>query len=306
MKFYHKVWQAKFKRNNIPFYFCAVLFAILCICGSVSAVYSKVIAFGADLSTAQKSLLASDFGVNLAQTDIPVIDVTNAEERKFLEGLVPEHVLGTKAISSAIVEILPAGGGVSVKTRNITWVTDNMYSNALVTAGVKDARVIIAAPFPVSGTAALTGIFKAVEHATGKSLGDRPKKVANEELVGIGNLGEEIGKDQAAQLILLIKEQVVKEGTKDPERIRQIVIKVAGDLNIRLSDKQIEQVTALMLKISTLNLNLKDIMGQLRELRSEVEKAVTSSPEMKGWLQRVLDTLNRLVEHVRALILGVL
>ncbi len=277
---------------------------LLAIPGPIFAAYSRVITFGADLTRAQKTMLAAEFGVNLAQSTVPVVDVTNSEERKYLEGLVPDNVIGNRAISSALVEMLPVSEGIRVETRNITWVTTNMYANAMATARVKDARVSVAAPFPVSGTAALTGIFKAFEQATGKSLGDRSKRVANEELVRTGNLGREIGKDNAAKLIMLVKERVVAEGAKDPQKIRQIIINVAGDLNITLNNRQIDEITTLMQRIGGLNLEARDLTSQLSELRAEVERTITKRPELKGLLQRLLDALSRLIEQIRSLVLG--
>ena len=248
--------------------------------------------------------MASEFGVNLATSEVPVIDVTNTEERKYLLGLVPEDVIGNRAISSALVEMLPTGSGIKVDTRNITWATTDMYANALTTARVKDARIIVAAPFPVSGTAALTGIFKGVEVATGKSLGDRSKTVANEELVATGKLGQEIGRDKATKLILLVKERVAAERPNNSEQIRKTVINVAGDLNINLHNRQIDEITALMQKVNGLKLEVKDISGQLSGLRDEVERAISKRPEAKNLLQRVLDAINRLIEQIRSLILG--
>ncbi len=290
------------KKKNFCLF--AAIFLVLFSTTVVSAAYSRVITFGADLTRAQKSVVASELGVNLAEAEAPVVTVTNSEERKYLEGLVPDDVLGTRAISSAMVEMLPAGQGIRVETRNITWVTTDMYANALVTGGVKDARVVVAAPFPVSGTAALTGIFKAVEKATGTSLGDRPKRVANEELVQTGNLGQEIGKEKAVRLIRLVKERVIAERAKQPDRIRQIIINVAGDLNINLSSRQIEDITALMQKIGGLNLSVQDITGQLGSLRAEVERTISKKPELKSWFRRFLEAINRIVQQVRALILG--
>lgn len=285
--------------------FVVVVFFFLLPAIAVKAAEPQVVTFGADLTKAQKSMLASEFGVNLGTAGIPVVEVTNSEERQYLEGLVPEDVLGNRAISSALVEILPANQGVLVETRNITWVTDDMYANALVTAGVRDARIKVTAPFPVSGTAALTGVFKGVEHATGNSLGEQSKKVANEELVRTGNLGQEIGKDRAARLILLVKERVIAEQVTDPDRIRQIIINVAGDLNINLNDRQIDDIIALMQKIKGLDIRLKDLSDQLVGLKTGIEKTITEQqPEVKNWLQRLLDVISRLVEQVRALILG--
>lgn len=290
--------------KTIHFMVIIVFLVSIFIAGEVFAEYSRVITFGADLSRAQKAALASEFGVNLAEGNIPVVDVTNSEERRYLEGLVSDELIGSRAISSALVEMLPEGQGINVETRNITWVTTDMYANALVTARVKDARIVVAAPFPVSGTAALTGIFKAVEQATGKSLGDAPKKVANEELVRTGKLGEEIGKEKATRLILLVKERVIRERPTTRDEIRQIIINVAGDLNITLTGRQIDDITVLMEKVNGLKLSLRDISGQLTGLRTKVEETVRKTPELKGFLQRFLDTLNQLIEQIRAIILG--
>ena len=51
-----------------------------------------------------------------------------------------------------------------------------MYRNVLVTAGITDASVMISAPYPVSGTAALSGIYKAYEDVTGGQLDESAKR----------------------------------------------------------------------------------------------------------------------------------
>jgi uncharacterized protein YpuA (DUF1002 family) len=278
----------------------AVLFA-----GTVVfAANSRVVTLGADLTKPQRTMIASEFNINLGENNTPVIEVTNQEERKYLEGLVPDDVIGNRAISSALVEILPAGQGIKVQAKNITWVTDNMYANALATAKVKDARVLISAPFPVSGTAALTGIFKGFEIATGSTLGESNKKIANEELVRTGELGQEIGKDKAAELILLVKEKIAAEGTRDPARIKQIIINVAGDLNINLDNRQIDDITSLMERISGLNLQAKDLTSQLSGIKGTVERAIGEGEQIKNWLQRIMEALNQLIEQIKSLILG--
>ncbi len=120
-----------------------------------------------------------------------IIEVNNEEERKYLEGVASEAQLGKVTMSSSYVELLKEGSGIDVETHNISWVTEEMYQSALVTAGgVKDAKIIAAAPFPVSGTGALTGILKAFEQATGEKISDEQKKVANEEIIQMGELGE--------------------------------------------------------------------------------------------------------------------
>lgn len=264
----------------------------------------RVITLGADLSAQDKAKVAQSLGVDLENTTLPVIKVTNREERKYLQGLVPADIIGTRAISSAMVDIMPAGSGISVSTRNITWVTNDMYANALTTAKVKDAKVTAVAPFPVSGTAALTGIFKAFEAATGQRLDEQSKKVANEELVRMGELGEKVGKEKATQLIMKVKERVVADKITDPAQIKQIIINVAGDLNINLNAGQIDQLVALMQKIGALNLNIKDVSSQLQDIKLKLDQVIAQNKEVKGLMQRILDFLNRLIEQVRTYFTG--
>ena len=60
------------------------------------------------------------------------------------------------------VEPTKKGNGINVKTANLTWVTSAMIATTLSTAGIENANVIAAAPFPVSGTGALTGVMEGV------------------------------------------------------------------------------------------------------------------------------------------------
>ena len=265
---------------------------------------SEVISFGADLSQDQKDDIAEVFGVpNYKTSNIPILEVTNAEERSTLKGLVPESALGTRAISSSYVKVLGSGSGIAVDTKNITFVTKEMYANALTTAKVKDAEVIAAAPFPVSGTAALTGMFKSFELATGRNLDPTAKNIANEELVKTGQIGEQIGdKDKATQLIMLVKEQVVADKITDPEQIRQVIINVGRDLNINLTGEQIDQVINLMKKINQLDLNVQDISGQLGEVKEQLNKILGSEQEVKSILQRILDALVNFINQLKSLL----
>ena len=50
-------------------------------------------------------------------------------------------------------------------------------------AGIADAKIIVAGPFPISGTAALVGTLKAYEEMTGKKLDDKVTDAAMDQLV---------------------------------------------------------------------------------------------------------------------------
>ncbi|NLU11261.1 MAG: DUF1002 domain-containing protein [Tepidanaerobacter acetatoxydans] len=263
----------------------------------VLADQADVVIFGADITQSQRQEMLKIFNVN--ENDVMILTVTNDEEREYLEGLVPEQQIGTRAISSAYVKLAPKNSGIKVETYNITWVTKEMYANAMVTAGIEDAEVIAAAPFKVSGTAALTGIMKAFEKASGKKLSQEAKKTASEELVLTGDLGEEIGKDKAAKLVQDVKKQVVKQKIKNPEDIRNVIKKIAAELDIELTEEQINQIMDLMKRISKLDLDINKISKQLDKISSTLGDVKKTVEENKGLIQKILDAINHFLRWLQ-------
>ena len=250
-----------------------------------------VISLGEDLKEEQKNEILEIFG---AADNAKIIYVTNEEEKKYLGRYIDEDIIGNRAISSAYVKSLDDDSGIDVETYNITWVTKKMYMNALATAGVKNAKVKVASPVKVSGTAALTGIIKAFEDASGEKIGEKEKQVANEEVAKTGQLGEEIGKDKASQLIKEIKEEIIVKNAKDEEQIRRIIIDVTGELNINLNEKQISDIVSLMKNISELNLNIEDIQSQLRGIVNKIKEVTENNQEVRSILQRIIDFIRNL------------
>lgn len=253
---------------------------------------NTVVTLANDLNESQRTDMLNLF--NVSENEVSIIGVTNEEERAYLEGIAPEEQIGQITISSAYVEIIEDGSGIDVETYNISWVTKEMYQSALVTAGVKDAKVIAAAPYPVSGTGALTGIIKAFEKATGQKISNEQKKIANEEIVQTGKLGDEIGKEKATELITIIKEKVVEKSVDNKEDIKRIVVDIAGELDINLNTNQIEDITNLMDKINNLNLNTEEIRNQLEGIGDKIDQALRDNEEVKSLLQRIIDMIKEL------------
>ena len=123
---------------------------------------------GADLTEEQISAIYGYFGIQ--RGEVPELRLSNLEEHAALDGFLDAAIIGTKSMSCVFLELLPQGSGLSVSVNNVSWCTPDMYRNAFTTAGITDARVTVAAPFPVSGTAALAGIYKAYEDMTGQKL----------------------------------------------------------------------------------------------------------------------------------------
>lgn len=245
-----------------------------------------VVSLGKNLTDEQRSSMLNYFGVS---NDVEIVEVTNAEEREYLGKYIDDKLLGTRSLSCAYVEKLDEGSGISVDTHNISWVTKDMYENALITAGIKDAKVVVASPINVSGTAALTGIIKAFEDITGEDISKKEKEVASEEIAKTAMLGNEIGKDEASELIENVKVDVVANNKKSKKDIKESVESAADELQIQLTEEQINEIVDLMRKISKLDLNLDDIKTQLKDISGKIDKIVNQNEEVKSFLQRIVD-----------------
>lgn len=280
----------KLKRiaNRLLLVFMALTVVISLSQNRVYADSYKVVTLGGDLTASQKEDMLKYFGVS--RQDADVIEVNIDEEKKYLSGVASSDQIGTRSISCAYVEPTTSGG-LNVSTNNISWVSSSMIKNALITAGVKNANVKAAAPFSVSGTAALTGILKGYENSSaGGKIDEDKKKVANDELMTTGEIGDKIGKDKAAGLINDIKTQVVKEKPKTEEDMKQIVQNVTNNYNINLSAEDMDKIISLMNKINGLNLNFGDIKGQLGDVADQL-KGTLSSPEAQGFFARIMEAI---------------
>ncbi|WP_085829317.1 DUF1002 domain-containing protein [Clostridium massiliodielmoense] len=253
----------------------------------------KVVTLGADLNSKQKEDMLKDFGVNKDEANI--IEVTNKEENSYLKDVASKKQIGTKAISCSYVD--PSGqNGLNISTHNMYWVTESMIRNALITAGIENADVKAAAPFKVSGTAALTGILKGFESSKGgKKIDEKKKKAANEEIVVTGDLGEKIGKDEAASLVNQVKKDVIKEKPKNEKEIQNIVLNVTNSFNKnsdkKLDDADIQKVTELMNKINGLDLNFKQLKDQLDNVTEKLKGTITSD-EARGFFEKLWDAIS--------------
>lgn len=268
-----------------------VLLVIIMSTTGVMAKGESVVSLGKDLDQAQRNQMIDLLG---ADEDTKVIEITNAEERKYLGGHVDSSIIGSRAISSAYVEMLSEGSGIEAEVYNVTWVTKDMVINAVATAGIKDAKVKVAAPFDVSGTAALTGIIKAFEDATGENVSEVQKEIANEEIAKTGELGQDIGKDEAAELVKRVKEEVIEKDIKSKEDIQEVIVKSADELNITLTEEQKQKLSELMEKISSLDLNVEDIKSQIKNISDKLGELAQNSGEVRSFMQQIGDFFTNL------------
>jgi uncharacterized protein YpuA (DUF1002 family) len=265
--------------------FIAVLmFAFPSLSHADAVVGDKIITLGENLSEQQKQTLLNE--MNATEND-QIITVSNEEEHKYLGNYIPKATIGTKALSSSSITIEETGSGLEVNTKNINWVTDEMYLNALMTAGVKDATIYVTAPSEVSGTAALTGLIKAYEISSDEAIPEDVKQVANEELVTTAKLGDEVGTENASALMAKIKDEIAKNGVPESDAdLRTLIENAAKDLGITLSEEDINSLIELFNKMKDINIDWNQVGQQLDKAKDKISNFLNSE-EGQTFLQQV-------------------
>lgn len=227
----------------------------------------SIVTLGEDLSSEQRSQLLEEMS---ATEQDHIITVSNSEEHEYLGDFMSRADIGTNALSSSKITALSEGEGIHVQTNNITKVTEGMYANTLVTAGVEDADVYVTAPFPVSGTAALTGLIKAYEVQNDIVIPEEQKKIANEEMVKTSELGERIGTEEATELVTRIKEEIGDEPIESEEDIRDLIQRIARELGIELTEEELNGLVSLFNRMKDLNIDWDQVQNQITQIRDNL------------------------------------
>ncbi|MEH7222828.1 DUF1002 domain-containing protein [Bacillus sp. JJ1566] len=255
-----------------------------------------IITLGEDLTETQKETILKEMN---APENPQIVVVTNAEEHQYLGSYIPKARIGNKALSSASITIGEKGSGLDVTiSKHITLITEEMYANALITAGVKDAKIYVTGPFDVSGTAALTGIIKAYEISSDKVIPEDVKQIANEEMVETTKLSEKFGAEDAAALMAKIKDEIAKNAPKNDEELRTIIVNAANDLGITLTDADIDRLMNLFKKLMELNIDWNQVGEQLNLAKEKLTNFLESE-EGQTFLDKVKEFFINLIDAIK-------
>jgi uncharacterized protein YpuA (DUF1002 family) len=237
--------------------------------------YDRYISLGVDLTDSERAAVLNLLGVTEAELeqDYIVNYVTNDDEYAYLSDYLSASVIGSRALSSVKVVKTEEGSGITVSTHNISYCTSNMYTNALVTAGITDADVVVAGPFSISGTSALVGVMQAYEKMTGETLPDDNKDAAVNELVLTGELSESIGDTEAAaNLIADLKQKVASGDIETDQEILDAIDQTASSLDITLTEDQKNQILDLLKKFASLDLDVNQLLDQAQGIYNKLEE----------------------------------
>ena len=273
----------------------AVIMVMMLPCSVMAAQETKpYLSLGADLNDTEKSAVLELLGVKESELgNYTVINVTNADEHKYLDAYLDKKIIGSRALSSVKVEQTAEGNGIRVTTKNISYCTTEMYQNALATAGIKNADIIVAGPFSISGTAGLVGAIKAYETMTGQKVDSDNVDTATNELVVTSNLGETLeDPEKAAELIAFIKNEVASQNLTD-DQISELINQASEEFGVTLSEENKQSILELMKKIDDLDLDVNQLKDQISNLYDKFDSMGIHidlvSEEVQGFFSKIVE-----------------
>ncbi|GGB06318.1 DUF1002 domain-containing protein [Macrococcus hajekii] len=203
-------------------------------------VYGAALQSNADMQNTTKQLLGTKDNDKVAY-------VNAADLGKYLNLQSSDNVLK----SSIRIKKLAKGSGLTLNIDEskgkITKITEDTYKNALLTAGVTDADVKIAAAEDVTGESALAGVYKAFE-TQGEAIDQGQTQAAQNELDSITSITEEnqnvdgFSQEQLNKAIAEAKAEIAKQGGNlSVTEIKNVVVEKINNngLNNVLNDNQI-------------------------------------------------------------------
>jgi uncharacterized protein YpuA (DUF1002 family) len=255
-----------------------------------------IVVYGGNLTDEQKA----ETQKLLEVTDPEMVDeytVTGEDLAKYIGGNP-----NSRMFSSAKITMEEEGKGLNVSIitpDNITEVTSEMYANALLTAGVENATVVVASPVKVTGHSALTGIYKAYD-AEGVELDKERMELANEELNVATGLVSDAGlsKEQVSELITEIKQAIAEQNPATIDDVERIVQEQLDKLEISLSEKDRQLLIDLFEKMRDLNIDFDKVKNQLSDIASKVQNQIDDLLADEGFWDGVGNFFKQLFEAI--------
>lgn len=266
----------------------ALVLAAFFILGTIGSIFvfagspsldEGVYAYGAGLTQQQidetRILLEED-------ADVYSVAITGADSLKYIG-----EDNSDAAMKSSIYAQTNGDDGIDIEILTpltIQDVTAVQYTNAAITAGLDNVEIKVASAIPVTGTSALTGVYKLVEMA-GQELDTDRTKAANEEIQVINAISKEhadnpeFSKEKLNQVVIEVKENLVQikeeNGNVNGDQINTVINNVIRDNNLEqiITTNNIENLQVLFENfINIENLNLSVVKEQLQELLDDAPK----------------------------------
>jgi uncharacterized protein YpuA (DUF1002 family) len=256
-----------------------------------------IVVYGETLTAEQKQEVQKLLDVK-DTSQVEEIIATGEDLANYIEG----EDRNARMFSSAKITRKEKGEGLKVDIvtpANITEVTNSMYANALLTAGIENATVQVASPIKVSGHSALVGIYKAYDEG-GEKLDTVRMEVANEELNVATELAKEEGMNQekVSELLTEIKKEMADQNPATKEEVEKIVEEKLKSLNIELSPEDRQLLIDLFEKMRSINIDFDNVKQQLEDLTTEIQSTIKDLVKDEGFGEKVSNFFSSIIQAI--------
>ncbi|MCR2821212.1 DUF1002 domain-containing protein [Lederbergia panacisoli] len=255
-----------------------------------------IVVYGETLTTEQKDEVRKLLKVN-DPSKVEEIIVTAKDLARLIDGNP-----NSRMFSSAKITLKEKGNGLVVTRVTpdyITEVTEEMYANAMLTAGIENATVEVASPVKVTGHSALVGIYKAYE-SRGETLDKDRMEVANEELDLATDLAGKEGLDdeKVSELLTEIKKAIADQNPATKEDVEKIVEEQLNKMKIELSPEDRQLLIDLFEKMRSINIDFGNVKTQLEDISKGIKKKLENVIGDEGFWDSVSNFFKKLFESI--------
>lgn len=276
---------------------------------STSELKNKIYVEGADLNEQQADETQYELG---AKDGYKKYEISTDD--------VSEYTGGTYDFIHSSATIVPKkfGKGVDVEIvtpDNITRITQEQYTNASITSGIKNAKIKVTSIDKVSGEGALTGIYKGLEEE-GIEVDKQDVQNANKEMDDLASINEEQAEsdndnysDKALNnAVADMKEQVANKkadgddvSRDDVEKVVNVTLKAKG-LDKVLSDNQKNKLVDIVYNTSqskAMQNDPKSVAQQSEKLKDNLSDSVKKfNDNNDGILQKIWNAFTSLLQKL--------
>jgi uncharacterized protein YpuA (DUF1002 family) len=228
------------RQDRLLIVFATLAILLSTLPGSAAATtteQARTVAIGESNNQMQRDEILDFLGAT--DTD-QVVTVTVDETVQSMGGVFDVSGIDT-AYSSTALSCRPEGSGIEVTTRNIEVIPPELYALALLTAGMSDVELAVAAPndAPALGMTAMTGVFKTWGMTPCSGAGGDPvrRQLALEELALIAEIGQEPGAVRQTTLVVFEAQREVIGEQVTTDQLDAIVASRAEAADLDLGDE---------------------------------------------------------------------
>lgn len=257
-----------------------------------------VVVLGANLSDSEQETVLDYLGITeIDTTNITTINITEEDLQEY-----DSENIETQALLGISLKKLSEGDGIQVNTDNLQNISSSELKNAFLTLGITDTEVSITAPYSMDGETAFWYVVKGYEELTGEDLSEEAKTAAWDEIVTEQELSSELDSSERIEtLIKNLKAELANGDITSEEDMRKAIQEEEKELNMDLSDEQIDQIVSLLKSMQKVGLTIGTLVTQAQDMYAEYGTDMIDHPDqvISSYIkEKISDYIDKVLQQI--------